>query len=264
MTRLRTLVALLLPATAIAQPTPTDPMQPTTDDPANPCLPRDTVPETDTKLPETTVPSPPPEEERTFQVVDHQYRTTTTERRSGLYTDYGLAISAGGGVSGFTDTTARDATNDGGGWDIRAVIGTRSPLAAEVSYLGSAQSIHTLGLDSDAILVGNGLQADLRLNATTDAALQPFIYAGAAWRRYDLTNTETNTSDVAGSDDVVEFPVGAGVAYRYRGLILDARGEFRAATNEDLMPSLQSDATRTSGPASLHRWGVNANIGYEF
>jgi hypothetical protein len=261
-------VALLLPAAAFAQATPPpDPTQPTTDDPANPSLPPDTVPDPNVPLPETTptpVPTPPPAEDQpTYRVVDHQYRTTTTEQPS-FYTRYGVALSAGGGVSGFTDTTARDSTNDGGGWDVRAVIGTRSPLAAEISYIGSAQSINALGLDNDAVLLGNGVQADLRLNATTSGPFQPFIFAGAAWRRYDLTNTQTNTSDISDSDDVVEFPVGAGVAYHYQGFIVDARGEFRAATNEDLMPSLSNDITQDSGEASLHRWGVNATVGYEF
>jgi hypothetical protein len=262
MTRARALVALLLPAAAFAQPAGTpapDPTQPTTDDPANPSIPpTDTVP--DTTLPET---NPPAQQEPSYKVVDHQYRTTTTEKRDTL-SGYGLAISAGGGVSGFTDATARDTTNTGGGWDVRAVIGTHSPLAAEVSYIGSVQSINALGLDNDARLLGNGVQADLRLNATTNAALQPFIFAGAAWRRYDLTNTNTNTSDIADSDDVLEVPVGAGIAYHTMGVIIEARGEFRAATSADLMPSLGNDVTQNSGEASLHRWGANATIGYEF
>ena len=259
MRRLRALVALLLPTAVLAQPvgtqTPDDPT-PTTDDPENPYGPPPGS---------TSVPGPvAPAEEPSFSAVDHQYRTVTTERHETFFSEYGFALTAGGGVSGFTDATARDATRDGGGWDVRATIGTKLPVAAEVSYLGSAQRIDALGLDNNAMLVGNGVQADVRLNVMTGVSVQPFIYAGAAWRRYDVTNTSANTSDVASSDNVVEFPVGVGFAYRRHGLILDARGEFRPATNEDLMPALRSDTTRDANQASLHRWGVNANIGYEF
>jgi opacity protein-like surface antigen len=176
----------------------------------------------------------------------------------------GIGLSVGGGVDDFVGDAMRDTTSIGGSWNVRMTFGTQFPLAAEVSYIGSAQSINALGLDNDAVLLGNGVQADLRLNATTSGPFQPFIFAGAAWRRYDLTNTQTNTSDISDSDDVVEFPVGAGVAYHYQGFIVDARGEFRAATNEDLMPSLSNDITQDSGEASLHRWGVNATVGYEF
>jgi hypothetical protein len=201
----------------------------------------------------------------TFSAADRTYTTTTTERH-GMFSAYGVSLSAGGGVSGFTSSTAREATKDGGGWDVRATIGTRLPLAAEVSYLGSAQRINALGLDNNAVLVGNGVQGDLRLNLVSGMPLQPFIYAGAAWRRYDLTNTNTNTSDVSGTDNVVEFPMGVGLAYHYRGFILDARGEFRPATNNDLMPSLNNsdDTIGNDSSAALHRYGVNANVGYEF
>lgn len=165
----------------------------------------------------------------------------------------GIAISAGAGTSGFTSDALRGSTNVGGDWDVRATFGTRSPLAVEGSYIGSAQSISALGVDSSAMLVGNGVQGALRLNGTINAPVQPFVFGGAAWRRYDLTNTSRNTSDIAGSDDVLEIPMGVGLSGRWAGLVLDARGEFRMATNEDLVAN-----------ESMHRWGVNANVGYEF
>lgn len=174
---------------------------------------------------------------------------------------YGIAIAAGGGVDGFTNDTLRDATDPGGNWNVRLSVGTRSPIAFEGSYIGSAQSIEALGLDNDAILVGNGLQGNVRVNLL-DANIQPFAFAGAAWRHYELTNSDFNTSDVQESDDVLEIPVGAGLAWKYEGLVLDARGEFRYADQEDLMPSLT--AVTTEDRAEMHRWGVNANIGYAF
>lgn len=272
-----TSAAIFAPA-AFAQTAPEDP-QPTIPDPG-PAPTEDPTPTTDdTRLPDPSLPAEDPatvdaepepvepvREDPTFMSQRMYTTTTTEEKRPSILGEWGFALAAGGGVSGFTSETARDATQDGGGWDVRATIGTRLPVAAEIAYIGSAQSIDALGLDDGAVLVGNGVQGNLRLNVLTETAVQPFIYAGAAWRRYDLANTDTNTSSVAGNDDVVEFPIGIGLAYRYRGFLLDTRGEFRAATNEDLMPSLTASRglAGDDNNASLHRWGVTANLGVEF
>jgi hypothetical protein len=228
------------------------------DDPAAP-----PAPDPDQKIPDPFTPeAEAPSDKPTFELRSHTYDTVTTETRQPLWG--GLVLSAGGGVSGFTGESARNAAQDGGNWDVRATLGTHSPIAAEVSYIGSAQSIDALGLDDNAVLLGNGVQANVRINLTTRSAVQPFLFGGAAWRHYSLENVDTNTSDVSGSDNVLEIPVGAGVAYRYRGFILDARGEFRASTDDDLLPSLVQEPLSTDNEAELHRWGVNANIGYEF
>jgi hypothetical protein len=175
----------------------------------------------------------------------------------------GFALTAGGGVQGFTGDTMRNTTADGGNWDVRAGFGTRLPVSIEASYLGSAQQINALGLDSNALLVGNGVQGNLRINATTgNIPIQPFLFGGVAWRRYQLQNTNTNTSDVIGEDDVLEVPLGIGVAYKHKGFTLDARGEYRPSFYSNLVPDSGSNAF--ADPASLDRWGVNANIGVEF
>jgi len=199
--------------------------------------------------------------------TDTSYERTTERER------LGIAVELGAGTSSFTNSNLRDATNMSGDWDVRLVFGTRSPLAFEASYIGSAQSINALGLDNNALLVGNGVQGALRLNATIDAPVQPFLYAGAAWRRYSLQNTATNVSDVSDSDNVLEIPAGIGVAGKFKGLILDARGEFRYARDANLMPNLTGNGSDVGGVdvgtnnndfAAMHRWGINANIGYEF
>jgi len=123
------------------------------------------------------------------------------------------------------------------------------------------------------VLVGNGVQGALRLNATVDFPVQPFIFAGAAWRRYDLTNENFNTSDVASKDDVLEIPMGVGIAGHFGGALVDLRGEFRASTMEDMVPATAggnndiADAVGVdtgSNSAAMHRWGAKATIGYEF
>jgi hypothetical protein len=268
---LRRLTALglglgLTAGAAAAQGTPdqpsTDPVSPT--DPTTPIDPVNTPP-----VPPPVVTDP--------VVVDPPTTTTTTTTYTPVYTEptyvessdepflerYGVAFVLGGGVEGFTNDSMRSSTNDGGNWDARAIFGTRDWVGFEAAYIGSAQSINALGLDNDALLVGNGVQANLRLNLTKDAIVQPFAFAGAAWRRYTLQNEGVNTSAVRSEDDVLEIPMGVGLAYKYEGFMIDARGEFRPATGEDLMPSL-TDVEGDNTRAEMHRWGVNANIGYAF
>ncbi len=181
---------------------------------------------------------------------------------------FGLVVALGGGTSGFTNSTMKDTAHVGGEWNLRVTFGTRTPLAVEATYLGSAQSIDALGLDNDAVLVGNGAQAALRLNALVNRPVTPFLYAGVGFRHYNIANESMNTSDVKNSDNVMEVPVGAGVGARWRGIVVDARGEFRASAFEDLMKQQSADGgfifDANDDHAGMHRWGVNATVGYEF
>lgn len=177
---------------------------------------------------------------------------------------YGIALSLGGGVSGFTNDVMRDTTNDGGSWGVRATIGTRFPVALEAEYIGSAQSIDALGLDDDALLVGNGLQAAARINIL-DYNVQPFVFGGVAWRHYELARDDFNTSDIRNSDNVMEIPVGAGFAWKYRGFMVDVRGEYRRAFFEDMVPEfVDTGIPSDTDGASMHRYGAFGSIGYAF
>jgi hypothetical protein len=237
---------------------------------------------TDVSTPDTTVtgqadvdlnvPPPPPPPTVDYTVTPAPVVVHESEDYGGLMSGIGIAVAAGGGAGGFTNNEMRGTTDVGGDWDVRVTFGTRSPLALETSYIGSAQRIQALGLDNDAVLVGNGAQGALRLNATIDLPVQPFIFAGAAWRHYNLSNANTNTSDVADSDDVLEIPMGVGIAGHLGGLIVDLRGEFRATTMEDMVPEAagtNNDVEDAVGvdednSAAMHRWGAKATIGYEF
>ena len=65
-------------------------------------------------------------------------------------------------------------------------------------------------------------------------------------------------------DNVLELPLGVGIAGKASGLLLDVRGEFRPAFDEDLLPEVTDGNLTPAGSVPMHRWGVNANIGYEF
>jgi hypothetical protein len=166
-----------------------------------------------------------------------------------------LAMTVGGGVDDFAGDALRHSTQIGGSWNARLTIGQHNILAGEVSYIGSAQNINSLGIGTRSTIVGNGIQGDLRLNATLDTMFQPFVYAGAAWRHYSTTETPNAFADLATTDDVFEVPVGAGIAAYFGGLTVDVRGEYRFAFGGN-----SSD----SNGNSLDRWGATGNFGFEF
>lgn len=177
--------------------------------------------------------------------------------RTDLVSRFGVSVSVGGGVTGFIEDGAREAASIGGSWEARVAAGTRRQLAIEAAYIGTAQPIDALGVDDNAVLLGSGLEADARVNILT-GAIQPYLLAGAGWTRYDVTNTETNTSDLAEDDNVFHIPLGIGVGYRYRGLLLDARALYRATADSDLLATGEENGPR------LDTWSANLRAGFEF
>jgi hypothetical protein len=174
--------------------------------------------------------------------------------------DYGVTLTAGGGVGGFTQKEMRDATEVSGLWDVRAAFGTKKVIGVEAAYIGSAQAIDAIGLDTNAVLLGTAVEAVARVNALPEKNINPYVFVGGAWKRYDLTNVDANTSDVSDLDNLLEIPMGLGVSYRYGNFLGDVRGEFRAAAYADLVP--MSDGTNES--ADMHTWGATARLGYSF
>ena len=112
-----------------------------------------------------------------------------------LMSTYGVAGEIGGGVTRFIDTKATDPTGTGGDWTARLIFGTRTHVGGELAYVGAALPMNTLGVDDNAILMSNGVQANLRLNLFT-GAWQPYAAAGLGWRHYNVVNTANNNSEV--------------------------------------------------------------------
>lgn len=197
------------------------------------------------------VPRPAPISDRD----DDLYTSPMAEKpRSGV----GLGLMVGGGISGFTTERLRDATEVGGGWNAELVVGTRSPIAFEAAYIGTANQIDALGLDRSAVLLGTGFSGVARVNFTMDRPVQPYVLAGAGWKHYDVTNEDFNTSSVNDSDDVLEIPLGAGLSFRRNQFIIDARGLWRAAVDSDLIAGLNEE------DGALHNWTARINLGFEF
>lgn len=191
------------------------------------------------------------------------------------YDDYlrsGIGVSAilGGGVVGFTDKTMRNTTSDVGGlWNLRVTLGSHIPLGLDVSYLGTATEVNGLPGGQNGTLIGTTVEGAVRYNMLPHAPVNPYIFAGIGWQRYDVTQANVTLSDsgMNDMDNLVEFPLGLGLSYRRSGFVGDLRGTFRAATEQDLV--LKSGALAPGAPTSddfapMHTWEASAALGYEF
>jgi hypothetical protein len=176
--------------------------------------------------------------------------------RSRLPSGSGTEVALGGGVMNFMGSTAQNATEMGGSWNLRLTFGTRSVLGLEAAYIGSAHRLNVAGLDPDAALVGNGVEGALRLNiplVTRDGMVEPFALGGIGWSQFDVVNDDFNSSFVRERDRLMTVPLGAGLAMSYRGLMIDGRFTYRMAYRDDLF-----------GGADMRNWIVSANLGSEF
>lgn len=188
-----------------------------------------------------------------------------------LASGIGVAVTLGGGISGFTDRTLRDTTSPVGGlWQLRAAFGTHVPIAVEVGYLGTATRIQSLFGVADAMMIGTTLEGDLRLNLLPHYVIDPYAFVGIGWQRYDIDENSFSLSDtgIGTHDNLVEVPVGGGLSYRFAGLVADVRGTFRATQGANLVleePVVQSQlAAGTTRYAPMHSWEASLAIGYEF
>ena len=181
----------------------------------------------------------------------------------GPTTDFGIGLSVGGALNGFTDNEVNDFTEVGGGWEGRLTVGTRSIIGFEAAYIGTANEVDALGLDNDSILLANGVEGLARLNLLgftglgNDAALgiQPFVAAGAGYKHYEVVNEDFNTSAIDGEGDVLEIPLEGGLSYMSNGFLIEARGSFKPVVEESNM---------FGNEAPLHNWGATLRVGTEF
>jgi hypothetical protein len=172
-------------------------------------------------------------------------------------TGYGVALTAGGGISNFVGTI-RDETSTAGMWNVRVSYGTRVYMGVEGAYLGAAGPINGLGPGAQSTLVRNGVEGTLRMNAplmSRVALVEPYIFGGVGWDHYSVSTTSVSTSLDAG-DDVVTAPVGLGFDFTYRGLVADGRFCYRATFGENK----NGAGTRQD----LSNWTLGAQLGYEF
>src|SRR5262249_39505537 len=128
----------------------------------------------------------------------------------------------------------------------------------EAAYVGGAGSITGLGLQDGSVLMRNGAETTLRLNAPLmlgRTLFEPYLYGGVGWDRYTVTPT-TRTANVDASSHVLTTPFGVGFDTTYRGSVADVRVAYR--------PTFKSTLTNMPVHDNLTNWTLGAQLGYEF
>jgi outer membrane protein OmpA-like peptidoglycan-associated protein len=173
----------------------------------------------------------------------------------------GVQLMVGGGLTNQLDDETDEVTELGGLWDARVAFFNRSFVGFEAAYVGTVQTVNALGLDDNAQLLGNGAEANLRLNFLRGGMVRPYAFGGVGWTHYDLTNTETAAADVEDNDDVVHIPAGLGIGFNvFRGVTLDLRGTVRAAFEDETFEPMAA----ADDEMGLENWSTSAQLGFEF
>jgi hypothetical protein len=270
--------------TPTAQPTPNTPPDPSQVPPPPPpvenpppdttapttAVPPDSTTTTTTTTTTTVEPAPVAEP---VPVMTDTSSDTYDDRYSYAWHDelvpsgIGVSTILGGGVAGFTGSTMRATTADVGGlWDLRVTIGSHIPLAVELGYVGTATNLRGLPAGQNGTLVGTAFEGALRYNVLPHHLATPYLFAGIGWQRYDVTEANVTLSDAGmnDKDNLLEFPMGVGMAYRMSGFVFDVRGTFRAATEQNLVLEQPTASPTSSDFAKMHTWEASAALGYEF
>jgi hypothetical protein len=173
----------------------------------------------------------------------------------------GFGVQLGGGVTGFSRQETRDRFGTGGYWDVRAVLGQRSYLGAELAYVGSARGATAPGLADDAALIANGAEAAVRANlplAVGQLQLAPFVFGGVGWSYYQMVNQGSNAS-IKDHVNALTVPFGTGISASYAGVVLDARFTYRPVFDDKLVPLSTGDRDH----ADLQNWAAGLTLGFE-
>jgi hypothetical protein len=181
------------------------------------------------------------------------------EQTHGYGSRVGFALMVGGGYQDFTHEQLKNTTNGGGSWDARLVIGLKSVIGAEVAYVGTTQQMAPLGLSSTSYLASNGAEGALRLNIPIIRGMtlvEPYGFVGLGWQHYWITHyNQAALSDFTAHDDVMTVPVGGGIAFANRALLLDVRGSWTPTYYNNILPGVNG---------ALNHWGVGGHIGVAF
>jgi hypothetical protein len=186
----------------------------------------------------------------------------------GLASGIGINVNIGGGVMGFTNSQMRDITSSvGGGWNARASFGTHIPLAFEASYVGSATNIDSVFGPGSATLLGTTLEGTLRFNILPHYLVCPYVFAGLGWQNYSIQNKDTafafSDTGISNSTNLMDVPLGVGLAYRQNGFVAEIRGTYRPIALGDGI-AVATPVTVPLDTASLSSWDANLNVGFEW
>jgi hypothetical protein len=173
------------------------------------------------------------------------------------FSPYMAGLSVGGGVADFRSGTMRNNSSAAAAWNARLLVGTRTPVAFEAEYLGTAASERD-STANDPTLITTQVSGSARVNLTT-WRIQPFLVGGAGWinlHSFGRDEAPIAATQWAHNDNGAVFPLGGGFSsYLGKHAMVDARFTYRLVTGA----SGFSDAG-----ARPDMWNAQLNAGYAF
>ena len=176
-----------------------------------------------------------------------------------------VEVSVGGGVSAFSDTTARRAIDVGGAWDLRLTVRPRRFVAGELAYVGSANPVSSTMNDfftPGGVIMGGGVESNLRLQLPY--VVEPYVFGGVGWNHFALVYSSLRSSNsMHGGENVAAFPFGGGVqTFLNRSVAVDARVTYRLSPGEDVV--VENNGTGVLVARGLGNWTAAARVGLLF
>ncbi len=198
------------------------------------------------------------------QPLPQEQPQPVSEKHDYLLTPAGMSFQVGGGVMNFIDDDTRDFTDIAGTWEARLTYGTRTPIGVEASYVGSAQDVDALGLDTSAVLLGSSAEAALRVNIPVVKYVTPYALGGVGVSWFNIVNEDFNDSSLDDSETAVSIPLSVGVGFTYEGFLFDVRGTYRPMFNDNLVDVPEDLDNDVGGNTDLDTWAATAGVGVEF
>jgi hypothetical protein len=166
-------------------------------------------------------------------------------------------VAVGGGVAGFVSPTLREVSDDGGAWNARIAAGDPKAIRLELSYTGAAQPLDS----ASGTLLKSGALVQAHINVGPwVSSVEPFMYLGAGLAHYRVRG-DIMHRDLAPTDNVLELPIGAGVAKRVGRYVFDVRAGLEIASGADLLRiPKESGSSRTT--EIMHRFAMAASLGF--
>jgi hypothetical protein len=190
---------------------------------------------------------------------------TSTSPSRAPFTQVGVTLGIGGGVTNFTGSEMNAAVDVGGSWEVRSTIGTRLFLAGELAYVGSRRNISLPGVTTANAdkphVFSHGFEGALRAQypyVTGSWLIEPFAFGGLGWTHLGIDGTVPSDSALRTSDDILVVPFGAGLSAIWNNIFIEGRFTYRATFNEDLLAKADGTAV------GMSNWAAGALVGYEF
>lgn len=183
---------------------------------------------------------------------------STTEHEKTKAPNQGVALTANGGVEGYTGTLA-PRVDAGGSWGVMLTGQPNKIVGLELGYSGAVNNIDDPAASGGQI-VRNGGTANLKFSLYP-SVVEPYLFGGVGFAH----NTVTHTAHLEGGyrgDTFGMIPVGGGLNFHIGKFTAGARGSYDFLFSRNFSPN--SHTGFGFGSAYPNIWSATGQLGGQF